>query len=178
VKNARTTKDAALPKSWSAYAACALAFGHAAVSFYWALGGTAGLSTVGGPLEELGRAREPALISVVWIAGSLKLLAGFLALALVRSWGRAFPRRMLLAAAWLGAALLTAYGGLFMLGGVLVVAGAIPASPTADWTALRWHAFFWDPWFLLWGTLLAAAALRYGRESHAGSEAVTLRRTG
>jgi hypothetical protein len=58
-----------------------------------------------------------------------------------------------------------------------VVAGVIPASPTADWTALRWHAFFWDPWFLLWGILLGAAALRYGRESHAGSEAVTLRRT-
>jgi hypothetical protein len=43
----------------------------------------------------------------------------------------------------------------------------IPASETADWTALRWHAFFWDPWFLLWGILLAAAALRYGRETHA-----------
>ncbi len=53
---------------------------------------------------------------------------------------------------------MTAYGGLFTLGGALVVTGVIPASETADWTALRWHAFFWDPWFLVWGLLLGAAA--------------------
>jgi hypothetical protein len=111
-----------------------------------------------GELEELGRAREPALIALVWVTGSVKVAAGLLALALVRPWGRAFPRWMLLAAAWGGAALLIAYGGLFTLGGLLVVAGAIPASVTADWTTLRWHAFFWDPSFLLWGVLLAAAA--------------------
>ena len=145
---------------WAAYAVCALAFLHAAVSFYWAAGGTAGLSTIGGDLEELGRSREPALISLVWLAGLLKVAAGLLALALVRPWGRAFPRRMLLALAWGGAVLLTAYGGLFTLGGMLVVAGVIPASDTADWTALRWHAFFWDPSFLLWGILLGAVAYR------------------
>jgi hypothetical protein len=101
------------------------------------------------------------------MAGLLKVAAGLLALALVRPWGQALPRRVLLAAAWGVAALLTAYGGLFTLGGVLVVAGAIPASETADWTALRWHAFFWDPWFLIWGILLAAAAFRYGRKNRA-----------
>ncbi len=85
---------------WAGYAACALALLYAAVSFYWAGGGTAGLSTIGGELEELGRAREPALIAAVWAVGVLKALAGLLALALVRPWGRAFPRRMLLAAAW------------------------------------------------------------------------------
>jgi hypothetical protein len=132
---------------WAAYAACVLALLHAAASFYWAGGGTAGLSTIGGALEQLGRAREPALIAVVWAVGLLKALAGLLALALVRPWGRAFPRRVLLTAAWGGAVLLTAYGGLFTLGGM-----------TADWTALRWHAFFWDPWFLVWGLLLGTAA--------------------
>ena len=146
------------PGAWAAYAACALAFLHAAVSFYWAGGGAAGLSTIGGTLEELGRTREPALIAVVWAVGVLKALAGLLALALVRPWGRALPRWPLLAAAWGGAALLIAYGGLFTLGGVLVVTGVIPASGTADWTALRWHAFLWDPWFLVWGLLLSAAA--------------------
>jgi Protein of unknown function (DUF3995) len=160
-----TTKDESRPGAWAAYAASALAFGHAAVSFYWAAGGTAGLSTIGGELQELGRAREPALISLVWVAGSLKVLAGLLALALVRPWGLALGRRVLLAAAWGGAALLALYGGLFTLGGMLVVAGAIPASETADWTALRWHAFFWDPLFFLWGVLLAMAASRYGRVS-------------
>lgn len=158
-KTAGTTKDGRRPGAWAAYAACVLAFLHAAVSFYWAGGGTAGLSTIGGTLEELGRAREPALIAGLWAVGVLKGLAGLLALALVRpAWGRSLPRRPLLAAAWGGAALLTAYGGLFTLGGALVVTGVIPASETADWTALRWHAFLWDPWFLAWGLLLGAAA--------------------
>jgi hypothetical protein len=157
-KTARTRKDGGRPGAWAAYAASVLAFLYAAVSFYWAGGGTVGLSTIGGELEELGRAREPALIAGVWAGGVLKALAGLLALALVRPWERAFPRRMLLAAAWCGAALLTAYGSLFTLGGALVVAGVIPASETADWTALRWHAFLWDPWFLAWGILLGAAA--------------------
>jgi hypothetical protein len=145
----RTTKDEGRPGAWSAYAACALALSHAAVSFYWAAGGTAGLSTIGGVLEDLGRSREPVLIAVVWFAGLLKVTTGLLALALVPPWGRAFSRRMLLAAAWGGAALLILYGGLFTLAGTLVVAGVIAAPATADWTAIRWHAFFWDPWFLL-----------------------------
>lgn len=94
----RPAKGKIYPRAWAAYAACVLAFGHAAVSFYWAGGGTAGLSTIGGTLEELGRSRDPALIAAVWFTGLLKVAAGLLALALVWTWGRAFPRRMLLAA--------------------------------------------------------------------------------
>jgi hypothetical protein len=77
-----------------------------------------------------GHARGPALITLVWVTGVLKVVAGLLALA--RLWGRALPRWPLLAAVWGGAVLLTAYGGLFTLGGVLVVTGVIPASGTAD----------------------------------------------
>jgi hypothetical protein len=58
MKKARRGNGASRPRStaaWAGYAACALALLHAAVSFYWASGGTAGLSTVGGQLEERGR---------------------------------------------------------------------------------------------------------------------------
>jgi len=47
------TRSRATP--WAAYAACALALLYAVPSFYWALGGTAGLHTVGGAIERLGR---------------------------------------------------------------------------------------------------------------------------
>jgi hypothetical protein len=77
-----------------------------------------------------GHARGPALITLVWVTGVLKVVAGLLALA--RLWERALPRWPLLAAVWGGAVLLTTYGGLFTLGGVLVVTGVIPASGTAD----------------------------------------------
>jgi hypothetical protein len=64
----------------AAYAAAVVAFGDAAMSLYWAVGGRGLISTVG----------------------------GLLALALVRPWGLAFPRR------WL----------LNVLAGALVLAGA------------------------------------------------------
>jgi len=85
---------------WAAYAACALAWLSAVPSFYWALGGTAGLDTVGGAIEELARTRDPAGIALGLGAGVLKLAGGLLALALVRPWGRAIPGRLLGGAAW------------------------------------------------------------------------------
>ena len=61
---------------------------------------------MGGRIEELALARDPALIAMVWFAGVLKVLGGLLALALVQPWGRRLPRRWLLRAAWGGAGLL------------------------------------------------------------------------
>jgi len=98
--------------AWAASLACALALLSALLSFYWALGGTAGLATVGGAIEELARARDPAGVALGVGAGVLKVAGGLLALALVRPWGRAVPRRLLLGVAWAGSVLLTAYGGL------------------------------------------------------------------
>ena len=100
--------------AWSAYAACALALLSAVPSFYWALGGTAGLDTVGGAIEDLARARDPAGVALGIGAGVLKVAGGLLALALVRPWGPAVPRRLLLGAAWAASMVLTVYGGLLV----------------------------------------------------------------
>ncbi|HKQ02967.1 MAG TPA: hypothetical protein VJ735_21820 [Actinomycetes bacterium] len=70
--------------AWTAYAACALALLYAVPSFYWVLGGTAGLDTVGGAIEELGRSRDPAGVALGIGAGVLKVAGALLALALVR----------------------------------------------------------------------------------------------
>jgi hypothetical protein len=66
--------------AWAAYAACALALLYAVPSFYWALGGTAGLDTVGGAIEELGRSRDPAGVAFGLGAGVLKVAGALLAL--------------------------------------------------------------------------------------------------
>lgn len=50
---------------------------------------------------------------------------------------------------WVAALTLVAYGGLLTVVGLLVQADVIDAD--ADQRALMWHAYFWDPWFLLWG---------------------------
>lgn len=155
--------------AWPAYAAAALALLSAAVSFYWAAGGTAGLDTIGGEIARLGRARDPAMIAVVWATGAAKVVAAALALALVRPWGRFFPHWVLLVGAWGAGALLTVWGGLNVAVGGLALAGVVAAPAAADWTALRWHVALWDSWFLVWGLLLGAAAWGFRRAARDGA---------
>ncbi|HEV8166716.1 MAG TPA: DUF3995 domain-containing protein [Actinomycetota bacterium] len=149
-----------------AYAASALALLYAVPSFYWALGGTAGLDTVGGAVEELARTGGLAGVALGMGAGVLKVAGGLLALALVRPWGRAIPRRLLAGAAWAASVVLTAYGGLLVVAGALVLTGLIRPAGPVDRTALRWHVLLWDLWFLVWGLVLGVAAWQYGREPH------------
>jgi hypothetical protein len=111
--------------NWPASAACVAALLYAAVSFYWAFGGTAGIGTLGGRLEELGRNGDPAVLWLAGIAGVLKVAGAVMALALVRPWGRVVPRRVLLGAAWAGAVVLVGYGGLYVAGGALALGGVV-----------------------------------------------------
>lgn len=86
-----------------AYAACAGALGSGALRMYWASGRGSGLPGDG----VLG-------VAAGWGAATLCLLAAAVALATVAPWGRAIPRRPLLALAWCtcAALLLTAAFGL------------------------------------------------------------------
>jgi len=147
----------------AAYAACVVAALYAVVSFYWALGGSAGVDTLGGSLEELARDGDPVVLWLAGTAGLLKVAGAVLALALVRPWGQVVPRRLLLGAAWAGSLVLVLYGALYVVGGALVLAGAVDVSGPVDRTALWWHVAVWDLWFLVWGVLLGLAAWLYGR---------------
>jgi uncharacterized membrane protein len=151
--------------AWAAYAACALALLSAIPSFYWAAGGTIGLDTVGGAIEELARARDPFGVALGIGAGVLKVAGGVLALALVRPWGRWVPRRLLGGVAWVASVVLAVYGGLLVVVGALVLAGVIRPAGPVDRTALWWHVLVWDLWFLVWGLLLGVASWHYGRQS-------------
>jgi Protein of unknown function (DUF3995) len=150
--------------AWAAYAACALALVSAIPSFYWAAGGTMGLDTVGGAIEELARARDPAGVALGIGAGVLKVAGGVLALALVRPWGRRVPHRLLGGVAWAASVVLMLYGGLLVAVGALVLAEVIRPAGPVDRTALRWHVLLWDLWFLVWGVLLGVAAWHHGHQ--------------
>jgi hypothetical protein len=145
-----------------AYTAAGLAFASAAISLYWTAGGTALLDTVGGEIEELARERSAGALALGAVTVGAKLAAAALALALTRPAARAVVR---LATA--GGILLAVYGGVLVVAGALVLAGAIDAAGEADEHALRWHVFFWDLWFLLWGLALLAAVRRRPRRSAA-----------
>lgn len=140
---------------------------YAAVSVYWGLGGTWLLDTVGGTLERQGRAGNAAVMLAVWAAVALKLIAALLPLIAVRGLTKPTRNRVVWALAWAAAAILTVYGVAHTAVGLLVQAGAISTSATADHRALAWHAYLWDPWFLIWGMLVTAALLRgRHRRSH------------
>jgi hypothetical protein len=141
----------------AAYGAFTLALSYALVSLYWAAGGTRGLDTLGEPLERLARSEDAIAAIVISIVIVLKLMGAFLALALVRPWGRRIPRRLLLIAGAVAAAALVLYGAIEMFGEALVETGAIRPSGYVDWRALRWHLGVWDLWFLAWGVALAVA---------------------
>jgi hypothetical protein len=149
--------------TWAAYAACWVALAYALVSFYWAVGGTLGVGTLGGRLEELAREGDPVVLWLAGAAGVLKVTGAVVALALVRPWGRGVPGRLLLVVAWVGAVVLVLYGGVNVVAGALVLGGVIEGAGAVDRGALWWHVLVWDLWFLVWGVLLGVAAWGFGR---------------
>ena len=151
----------------AAYAAAVVAFGYALVSLYWAAGGRALLSTVGGYVEHLTHQGGAVPVIVALAVVLAKVAGGLLALALVRPWGQVVPHRWLLAGSAAVSLLLVAYGGINVLAGSLVLSGVIHPAGSVDRTALRWHVGLWDLWFLVWGILLALAVAGYWRRAPA-----------
>ncbi len=141
---------------WIAYGACGWAFLFAALSFYWALGGTAGADTISPAIAQLARAHVLWIFVVLWITAIIKVCSGFVALALVQPWGKRIPQWVLLILVWGAGTLLFVHGGLFFVVGVLALSGAISVSTPV--TVLHWYTFLWGPWWLIGGTLFLVVA--------------------
>jgi hypothetical protein len=150
---------------WPAYVAAVLAGLFAAISFYWALGGTALINTLGGQIGALAKSNSPTASLLAWGAAIAKLVGVAFALALVRAWGRRLPRRLMLILGWLGTAVLVVYGAVNTGAEALVQIGVITVPPNSgmDWYAFHWHLFLWDPYFLVWGIALGFAVRDYAR---------------
>jgi hypothetical protein len=163
MENRTTDQPATRRRTWAAYAAAAWAGVFAVVSLYWALGGMAGIDTVGGEIEKLARAGEGGALA--WGAALLKVAGVVYALALVQRWGRVFPRALMLTGGWAGTAVLIGYGGLTVGTEILVAVGAVAPPAGIDWYAFYWHLALWDPYFLLWGVLLGIAVWQYQKDT-------------
>jgi hypothetical protein len=145
-----------------------LAFASAAVTAFWLFGGTLGLDTVGGEIEEQARERSAAALAVLAVTLVAKVAAGGLALALAGS--RTEGRRRVITLGFVGGAALALYGAVLVIAGALALAGVVDSSGRDDY-ALRWHVFFWDLWFFVWGVALALAAVRARRQGRPGFDA-------
>jgi hypothetical protein len=129
----------------------------AAVSVYWGLGGTWLVDTVSHSMAAQARAGETSVILLAWVAAVLKMIGVVVPLLALRPLSRPAWTRRARALSWVQVAVLTTWGLLQTAGSLLLLAGVIES--TTDHRVLAWHAFLWDPWFLVWGLLLAGALL-------------------
>jgi Protein of unknown function (DUF3995) len=149
----------------AAQAAFVVGLAYAGISVYWGLGGSWLLDTVGGTLEAQGRAGSASVVLAVWAAAGLKVVAAILPLLATGSVLRPARLRWLRILAWVEAVILTLYGLVLTAAGLLVQSGVLSTSANADHRALAWHAYLWDPWFLLCGLLVTTALLRTPKQS-------------
>ena len=145
---------------FAALVAAGLGLASAAMSAYWAAGGTGLLDTVGGKIERWGRERSLAVILTLWVIIAVKLVGAAAPLVFagvgagqLPTWTKGRQARLM---GWIAAVGLTLYGAVLTVVGLLVEAGVLAASDEADERALAWHAYFWDPWFALWGAAFSA----------------------
>ncbi len=118
------------------------------------------MGTLAKGLREEAQARDAGFVAVLWLTAALKVGAAALALALVRPWGRALPRRLLLMGGWVTAGLLTAYGSLGLASAALAELGVVESTDPAT---VRWYLFLWEPYWVAGGLLFLAATRRFSR---------------
>lgn len=159
-------------RRWGAPEAAAfLAFASAAISLFWALGGTWLLDTVGGEMERYARERSAGALVLITVVVILKVVAGLLALALRPGARSRIPRRLLLLSNGAASVILILWGGANVAAGGLVLADVVKPSATTDLHALHWHVFLWDLWFLVWGLALALALIAWRRRNGGAASA-------
>jgi len=98
--------------------------------------------------------RGPGMIALLVVTGQLKVLAGVFALALVSPWGRRLMRTL----AWIGGGGLLLYSIALLVQHGLMAVGVIERAASLSASELRWHLWFWDPFWLLGGILFTVAA--------------------
>ena len=151
--------------SAAAKAAFVLGLLYAAVSVYWALGGPGSWQPSGALCHDRDEPAPRSWCSRYGPPWSSRPVAAVLPLLALRRMTSSGWHRAVSLLAWIEAGILTVYGLVLTVVGLLVQAGTIHLSAGADHRALAWHAYLWDPWFLIWG-LLVAGALRRGRHPH------------
>ncbi|MFE9200540.1 DUF3995 domain-containing protein [Micromonospora sp. NPDC007230] len=126
-------------------------------------------------LRERLLARDPLFVASHWALAVAAVVGVLVALATVRPWGAAVPRRLLLTITWTlgGFMIARAVGvlGFGFVGDALLLTGVRP--PPREHAALartlaRWDLLLWSPFFLVWGASWTVAARRLGRPGSTG----------
>jgi hypothetical protein len=143
-----------------AYAAVGWWVAFAALSFYWAVGGTFGLTTLGESIESLAAEAELWFMTLVAVTGVMKLVPCLFVLSLIRPWGDRLPLKIRLVAVGTMGVLSVLYGGVNMITKILIVVGMIPLEEI-DTAGFWGHLLIWDPIWVVGGVLLCVSAWNY-----------------
>lgn len=141
MSSARSNRtEARMTAAWvAAVLALVVGLAYAAVSAYWATGATAGLDTLGGVFERAGRSGGTAVTMGLWAVVLVKTVAAVLPLlALSRPLGSVW-RRLVWMLTWVDAVILTLYGLVLTVAGLLIEADVVHTRPGAEHRALRWQ---------------------------------------
>jgi hypothetical protein len=152
-------------KVWAAYAAAGWSWAFAAMSFYWAAGGTLGLRTLGNVIQELALARDPLFLWLGgWGVGVMKVVGGVLALMFVPSSNPRLPRWLLITIGWGAGVGMILYGAASFVQHALMLTRTIDLPNGLGEEGARGHLLIWDPWWTLGGILYVAAVWIFQRE--------------
>jgi hypothetical protein len=123
-------------------------------------------------LRERLLARDPLFVASHWVLACAAATGVVVALATVRSWGTAVPRRLLVALAWtLGIVMIARSVGVVgfgFVGDALLLTGLRP--PPDEYAVLArdlawWDLLLWSPFFLLWGAFWVTGGWRLARST-------------
>lgn len=145
-------------------AACAAAYGSMKLAQALGANALADKDPLPPELRERLLARDPLFVASHWMLAGAAVVGVVVALATVRPWGAAIPRRLLRAITWtLGIFMIARSIGVLgfgVVGDALLLTGVRP--PPAEYTALarelaRWDLLLWSPFFLFWGLCWTSA---------------------
>ncbi|MEU7930445.1 DUF3995 domain-containing protein [Micromonospora echinofusca] len=155
-------------------AACASAYGSMKLAQALGANALADKDPLPPELRERLLARDPLFVASHWVLAAAAVVGVVVALATLRPWRVALPRRLLSTVAWTLGVLMIARAvgalGHGLVGDALLLTGLRP--PPATHAALArdlawWDLLLWSPFFLLWGVCWATAGWRLGRRHRA-----------
>ncbi|WP_427891474.1 DUF3995 domain-containing protein [Kribbella sp. GL6] len=156
---------------FGAYGAAAGCVAYGAMKLAQALGATvlADKDPLPPDLRDRLLARDPLFVASFWVMAGAAVIGVVVALSTVRPWGRAVPRRLVLAMVWpIGIAMVARSVGVLGFGfvGDILTLGGHPdlgsKAALAEELA-RWDLLLWSPFFLIWGACWTATAVRMSR---------------
>lgn len=145
---------------WAGYAVFVWSIGYMLPHLYWALGGTFGFFTLKPEV-----AVSPQLKMINWVASGFLTAVGFLGIIMIYLKERKFLSWLLLAVILAGCSVSTSHGMYGVIYRILQITGVaeLEAGPfnAKEHAYVLWDLFFYEPWFLIEGILLATLGWCY-----------------